>query len=1648
MSIFFRIGEATVPGPAQAVPTSFIEKPPWALGGTPEFCIGTGNPSGLCNKLHTLDHMPRGWFHLAETQCSKHQQSQVQGYLKALSSRTGRTIRSCMGAPAPLRSGSVSSGAWTGVMNYGDCHLRQVPTFWPSGEYQSGRAMTTVAHIGGMQITSATVYCPARGPTFTNAPALAEELLQPISEAIVFGRSGPRIICGDFNCEPGSLQQMKVWQSLGWVEAQSLIHQWHDITPTATCKGATMPDQIWCSPEIIKMISNIAVWNVYPDHAMLLIGLQLLDSPRASLQWTLPGHIPWSAVNLDRWTSETETGSVFPASVWPVGCQHMPSTLSVDGLRAQDSTTAFRQWSSRFDQSVNRCMQHDTATADRSYFGRGQLTQPKLRSCQMPVPKHSRPGEVEQSCGFLNRSTARWYKQLRRLQSYLHAARSSRAQENFADRAAQWNSIKRAAGFECGFIQWWLRRPIQLQGTPRVIPEYPPDEVIAALIFDDFQQNYRRYESWQLQRRRDSCQSKLLTTTRGLFAATRKPPTDTLDCLEDKVSQKISVVDAHRNLVSVPEAFPSQDVTHWTLQDQPAIVKVVDSHYEIQSDLLLVDNQTLSCHVAVHDTGVIHDRLLDLWSPRWNRHAEVPLDRWEEICSFAQANLRGPAIDLPPITAQDFRRAVSSFKSTAATGPCGWSLQDLKHLTDPQVQAVVDFYAAIEAGAPWPTQWTTGIIHCLQKRASSTTVDGFRPIYRIFAGIRSGQILAQLSQRAETFQTGFVRGRQSSDVWYMVGVSLEVALAHQTPLFGVVGDIVKAYNCLPRHPCFVFLQCLGLPDWFCSVWRSHLAQFQRFFSVNGSLSVGVGSCTGFPEGCPLSCAAMTALDTAWHWFQKIDQPRAVCLSYVDNLEILCDSASALHDSVLRLRSFVSLLDLELDSNALYTWSSCTSGRKALKTLGYTVSLGARDLGGQLSYSAQHRNRVLTDRIDGVKPYFQKLRTCRLPTQAKLLNVRQVLWPRALHGCEAVPLGKSHITTLRSGAMKSVNWDRGGASSLIRFGLLFSESDPAWYQLKTVLSTFRRQLRLSPVVADWWKLFCAAATGFSNGPFGKLQEVLHAIGLTVDEAFQLWFTDKCCVTLTSCSDDFLERVLLRNFRRAISHQVRQRAGFEDLHGFDYRLTTGSDRSFQPHQVEQLNVVRDGSFITNSYRGKYDASKSTVCTSCGVRDSREHKYTDCVRYAAVRAQHGALLEQWHSWPPCVRFYGLVPENPWADLLDEAFSALPSLIEDYEYQPSGYTWHLFTDGTCSDPTDPEAALAAWSVVWDRCGSLACGYLEGPLQTITRAEITAVLSAVRWIRGREGILHVWIDSQIVVDHLRELLAGTSNPRDYEHSDLWTSIAEALAATSADVIPHKVTSHLYAQDCQSPLEDWAHRWNAAADFQADLANQKRPFFFMQVWSRFQEYRTCWKNRVQLLTRYHVDVATQDCQPQQNDDSEGEDTEEVSQLFDFVWCQNTHEVSVQLEVWHESHGPFRSDLGSSFDSVASNFLSWLAEVDSSAAQMRLVSLLEIFVAHRVYQGGSPLCLIGGDVDQYTAITFARDFSFFKKVFQVAVEHTAISVTYGQIDLASPLRIFPIQKAVWLGWPSDLAQATFAKISAFVGRRPITSSQGFSRPWHL
>ena len=69
----------------------------------------------------------------------------------------------------------------------------------------------------------------------------------------------------------------------------------------------------------------------------------------------------------------------------------------------------------------------------------------------------------------------------------------------------------------------------------------------------------------------------------------------------------------------------------------------------------------------------------------------------------------------------------------------------------------------------------------------------------------------------------------------------------------------------------------------------------------------------------------------------------------------------------QLAKIVQALDLDVDQNKTYMWSTDPEGRKTFRQEAINHKSSARDLGGQVQYTRQAANSVLTKKMESFKP---------------------------------------------------------------------------------------------------------------------------------------------------------------------------------------------------------------------------------------------------------------------------------------------------------------------------------------------------------------------------------------------------------------------------------------------------------------------------------------------------------------------------------------------------------------------------------------------------------------------------------------------------------------------------------------------------------
>ena len=1398
-----RVGEASHPGPV----TGHVLR------------VGTSNPTGLRSKEALAVDLGPGVFHYNETQLSEATVRSCTGVLKSLAQQQNRDLRVTTGAPAPLRPGSLWAGGWSGVLTTSDVPCRPLQLHWLHGCYHTGRIQATFHAVGNTPVLTANLYGFPAGYTHESPRHQTELLLETLTREIVIGRKGVRTISGDFNHCPNLLEQVDIWKRYGWQCAQALAAERWNQEPRATCKGATLRDFVFLSPEAAALCRQVEVRDVFAEHSTVIAELALVgvDTIRS---WPQPSEIPWSHVNIPQWQA-----SCVPAPS-PERC----------------STTWLQQFGKHIEESLDgHCQGIPGKCLPAKCHGRGQALRPRAANMVCPS-KPSRPGEESATHSLLSLEVKRWFEQLRRLQSLHHSLKAGKQTASALEYRLQlWASIKSAKGFRPCFGAWWQARAVRLQGSPVELPITVPNVATAQLVFLDFRDNYRRFEAWNVRQRSRILQEQYLESKSKLYKDLRDPSPGKVDIMVLRHEHEILDVDESTSQVHVGAPVDTRGCSLWSINGQPANVEVLSQHCCAVSGAITLSSATeLEQVQTLSSVADLVSEFNALWGPRWQKHAlSQPCD-WQRVLDFAAAHLPVQKVDLPPLTIDMWRTALSRFRPWAARGPDGFAAQDLKALPDCLCSQLVGFLSAIEAGEhTWPAQWLLGFVHSLRKPNELQGAQGYRPIvvlsviYRCWSSLRARQLLRHIARVMPDTALGFLPNRETTDFWWQLEALIELACLGNANLCGYSTDLEKAFNCLPRYPIFMIAAQLGFPKEVLLPWQNFLSGLSRHFVVRGHVGDAVRSTSGFPEGCGLSTVAMNVACLLFHHYLEAYAANASPHSYVDNLSCTAVSVGKLAQGITATQCFLDLLELQLDTSKTYVWAVQPQQRAQLRALGLPVLESARDLGGVISYGKAVRNALLTKRCKDLDPLFAKLRRSPAPLTQKLAALPRKFWAKALHGISGCPLANAQLASLRAAAVRALKANSAGSSALLRLSINSDLTcDPGFYQLWAVISDLRRMGRKHASTLSRWRLFMAWHRGEQgHGPFHKLLQVLSQVGWSV--AAPPWVIDHegFCHDVFAAPWELLQRRLEAAWLKFVALSHAHRPSMAGLHAIDPGLLQHDVDHLSPLNTARLAALRSGAFLFDHAHSKYDLSKTGQCVHCQVPDTREHRVCECPLYDDIRAPFPQIREEWARLPPCLTHHLLPPANPHLPGLRHRLASLEDLSGVFASTACAPgKQHLFTDGSCLLQSQSDFALAAWGVVNATSGfAISSGPVPGLLQTSPRAELWALISALKWgIEVQVGVI-IWTDSLSGAKGIRRLLEdATWLPK--ANVDLWTQIAELVRCYSHDTLDvQHVPSHLEPKACESPLEEWLASWNGHVDLLAGQANLNRDFAFAAV---------------------------------------------------------------------------------------------------------------------------------------------------------------------------------------------------------------------------
>ena len=1424
-----RIGEALHPGP-----------------GVSTFTIGTFNPTGLLRKGERVADMSpnRSLWGATETHLTKNALAQFRSELK-FTSYPARVVPSHPAQPLSKAVGTIGGKA-EGVCILSDCPVRALPGQWEPDIWQSSRVQAAACLMGDVWVKMGVFYGFAKDPLQVHVQEASNNLLSAIVDRVAKQSVGPRIICGDFNQELLALPQCQELAALGFVEAQQWANQAWGQEVKATCKKKTIKDFLWVSREMLPFIQKVWVDDTYfADHAVLAIEVRFPSSHPQTPIWKKAMNIEWGEI------------------------QEIPSLP--DKPQQMTCEEIFTDLENRVDAHLRQSGSQGLLPSQK---GRCKTTEVSFAKHTVTPLRQGRQNEYQLQFLGGNFQHVRWCRQLRRLQSYVAlTTKPDSSPHKWQHRCELWASIRKATGFGRSFELFWYSRPFKVANVSDILPLLPPPHEVALGFFLNFQAIFSSFEKALIRERTKLARQRRSNDPNVIFKDLARPRSLPVQTILSKSIVHVSFVSTdHKEIEYTPVRLDtSQPVFGPMGMLMPDVHEAGKLTFRLDPQLQTGD--TIVQQKLQGELTEVFDAFHNLWSPRWNKHCDTGEDRWRPFAEFVLHEIPKPSTQLclPEITVQEWKRVVRSKKASSATGPDGISKADLVHMPDDLTNQLVRLFNSIEQGLPWPKCLLTGLISAIEKTEHAQGPSDYRPIsvlsmaYRVWGTIRSRQILTFLSEHAPPGLLGNKKGASTSDVWWKIACEVEESLYFDSPLSGAVTDVVKCFNALPRVPVMLLAHHIGIPPNFLHTWLGAVSGIERRFTVNGATSPAIRSCTGFPEGCPLSVVACFLINIAFHKFLTLSLPGISVWSYVDNWETTSDNVHDTDEALGAMLEFTQLIDVELDGAKSFVWSTHATERAFFKLQGHQVLNCARDLGGHLNYNRQNTLHTIRARLVEIRELWVWLAKSCAPLPQKLKALECVAWPRCLHSIPTLHIAEAHFCRLRSAAVRSMHAYKHGVNPMLHLSLVCpTKYDPEFFALWATLKMFRKHCNPDVAFPLLTAIVNCGQRQFLQGPCGALLSCFATVAWTWEENHTILDHEGLQLHLLHTPIQVLKTRLMWAWQLAVGSKLCTRDEFMGMQYVDRELTMQKIDKHSSEDQGLLRIVFNGTFFTRDklHHNGYHPNKD--CPFCGGCDGVYHRHWECPHF---RDLHPTITPKMQSFldslPDCLIFHGWCPRPFGATTFSKLLDELPDLTGHFATSPgTAPVLHLFTDGTCEEPQSPTIRLAAWGVaVADMDTGSFSPVSQGPVcgqhQTILRAEILGAISAFRYAIFYNRNFMVWTDNQRVFEAIQQFSRGGAVPdlMSTDH-DLWGRLHfQVTLAVSRGLFDGivKVRSH-EDPDVYPLVERWAIEGNDFADSLAQTALRSLPGPLIDTWQRMKESRLEISRARDILHKLFIDV--------------------------------------------------------------------------------------------------------------------------------------------------------------------------------------------------
>ena len=1455
-SLCCRLGEASNPGPHRSHGTS-----------EPCFSVAIANPTAIHHKEHDVASLGAHVVCLAETSAVS---SVQKSSAKALASHGYRTF---FGAPVPPHSVDALSdsyvrGAPGGVAICSSLPGRRSPEPLAPELDATTRLTEAFVRFGLLEVRVLALY--GLPSSHADSKAVNQHLHTEVLRRLAASKV-PTLIAGDFNVRVQSLPCWEQYVQLGFHEAHDAAFRMLGLRLAATCRGATRHDSALFNGPLVDMFTHAEVLEDdfrFDAHSPLLLKFRRLDSLPLRKRWRQP----------QTWTDFEIEPEVF-AEAYDTHTGHVDASIvAVDSHAAVE--TAFSCWAGAVEQAVDGALriqhtrdplQFPQPCLPKKYRGRCRPVKIVSRPCPQ-LPRAPRHGDFQPAYEATSVAVRMRTRQCRRLRTLLSGLRKVEAVDSPPDSVIQqllneWSAVLRAPGYRPSFVKWLLTWDF----LPLVPLDWPTadwlQDVVQLVEFDcnalAARESRLRKQSFLMAVQLDEQHCSNRQGFKALKGPPR-PPLSSVPSVHGQVAEVVTASPQHEVLFNVPRpasflpGFPAV-----FCGQEGLVVQVEDGSVQVAFDAPVGHTsgrleQTTFCST----TAELHDGFASYWAQFWGRDSPAEAadsalwPRFQSLLAEAPAKW-----DELPIQMNDpalWHAVLRRSSSRRATGPCGFAVAELKQLPPKAFQHMLDLcQAAVPYGMP--SFLMHGRVCVLSKVDAPTAFGDGRPItvlstiYRIWGSVLSTQLLHMWQHRLPPSVYGGVPGRAARDTTFELQHRIELAQLSGDHLSGVVLDLTKCFNLLPRPPLRDLLCHLGCPEELATCWLTSLQMVRRTPMFFGCMHGDIASTTGAPEGDSLSVAAIVALN--WLYATQLQRFDLEAALFVDNWSWTTDQYEIHAVGVAETLDLVAALRLQVDWKKAFVWSVQAEGEQwwtengpHLFPPGVAVPAlrHARDLGASMHYRGRQRLGCLTSRLHEGEVRLKRLAQEPRSIASKAVLVQTSVWPAAFYAAESHCIGQTRIRRLRGFACRALVGAHAQASPLLALGALCGRvQDPEAYLLCQALRTLQGLCHSRPALFASVVALAASSSGTPGsvkGPATALKTLLTRNGWTLDFA-------GCCkgpghyrIDLRTVSRADITRSVNRAWAERVRAEVAHRNGLCGVGTPDPQLTFRVLSRFSPLQQKLLARHVVGAFQSGASKQLWSSDLCGLCPGCGQPEDKRHRFLECPCHDDLRVRHPdairALADTFPHWVHCP--YAVVPDS--VDVLTLVFQSRPAPV-----LPAAEASRLagdrrsqlvcYTDGTCASPAISHARHAAWAVVCDdstnafsrdaamqvwRADKLQPAYfsvrsqgLVPGRQTVARAELCAALQAMRLARLANVPLCVVTDSSYVVRVLQGFGKGLT-AKDFCRAANLDLILLMEATWVPGTAVRKVKSHV--PDCEA-LRATAHcLWDILGNRAVDAA--------------------------------------------------------------------------------------------------------------------------------------------------------------------------------------------------------------------------------------